>query len=64
MNHYTGASEGDTDENYDTLNTHEDGPIQEEDRLPEERFHQADIASQHMIDTREQQRKEKVGTVR
>ncbi len=38
----------------------EDAPIAEGDCLPEELFHRADIVSQHMIDTREKQRKEKV----
>lgn len=37
-----------------------DGPIGESDLLPEERFHRADMISQHMIDTRERQRQEKV----
>lgn len=35
---------------------------EEEDVLPEERFHRADVISQHMIDTREKQRQEKVST--
>lgn len=36
-----------------------DAPIGEDDVLPEERFHRADIVSQQMMDTREKQRKEK-----
>lgn len=40
----------------------DDAPIGEEDVLPEERFHRADIVSQQMIDTREKQRKEKAST--
>lgn len=40
----------------------QDCPIGEEDNLPEERFHRADVVSQHMIDTREKQRQEKVST--
>lgn len=73
MNQYTGAPEEDDASNdHDTLGqVHDqngrkdpvqDYPIAEEDNLPEERFHRADIVSQHMIDTRERQRKEKVST--
>lgn len=68
VNQYTGAAEGDdADNNHDLLpegvdrnQEEEEGPIGEGESLPEERFHRADIVSQHMIDTREQQRKEKV----
>ncbi|CAM9209313.1 unnamed protein product [Laminaria digitata] len=38
----------------------QDEPIQDRDELPEDRFHQADISSQVMIDTREKQRMEKI----
>ncbi|CAM9412778.1 unnamed protein product [Ectocarpus sp. 12 AP-2014] len=67
VNQYTGAAEGDdADNNHDLLpegvdrNQREEEPIGEGESLPEERFHRADIVSQHMIDTREQQRKEKI----
>ena len=73
VNKYTGIAEEDdagNDHDLDLLgkgtgqdqDTHdrEDAPIAEGHCLPEERFHRADIVSQHMIDTREQQRKEKV----
>lgn len=66
VNQYTGAVEDDdTSDNVDRLDGMQGEPIQEEpiqarDELPEDRFHQADIVSQHMIDTREKQRMEKV----
>eukprot|EP00904_Undaria_pinnatifida_P013093 jgi/Undpi1/8914/HiC_scaffold_25.g11375.m1 len=66
VNQYTGAVEGDgTSDNVDLMDgvqgdpVHEE-PIQDRDELPEDRFHQADIVSQHMIDTREKQRMEKI----
>lgn len=73
VNQYTGAAEGDDASNdHDLLgqgqdhngieDQDQDCPIAEEDSLPEERFHRADIVSQHMIDTREKQRQEKVST--
>lgn len=76
MNQYTGEEEGgDQDSTHDLLGHGQDQfqgqlggkgqeePIGEEDNLPEERFHRADIVSQDMIDTRERQRKEKVGYI-
>ncbi|CAN0353993.1 unnamed protein product, partial [Ectocarpus sp. 8 AP-2014] len=68
VNQYTGAAEGDdADSNHDLLpegvdrnQEKQEEPIGEGESLPEERFHRADIVSQHMIDTREQQRKEKI----
>lgn len=60
MNQYTGAVEDDPSDNIDLLDGLQDEPIQDRDELPEDRFHQADIVSQHMIDTREKQRMEKV----
>ena len=66
VNQYTGAVEGDgTSDNVDLIDGMQGDPVQEEpiqdrDELPEDRFHQADIVSQHMIDTREKQRMEKV----
>lgn len=60
MNQYTGAVEDDGRDNTDLLDGLQDEPIHECDELPEDRFHQADIVSQHMIDTREKQRMEKV----
>lgn len=38
----------------------EDTPYREGDSLPEDRFHKADIISQHAIETRQHQRREKV----
>ncbi|CAM9230130.1 unnamed protein product [Scytosiphon promiscuus] len=75
VNQYTGVAEeegGDHDSTYDRLGKDQDCfqdqakdknqqlPVGEGDDLPEERFHRADIVSQHMIDTRERQRKEKI----
>ena len=60
VNQYTGAVEDDGRDNTDLLDGLQDEPIHECDELPEDRFHQADIVSQHMIDTREKQRMEKV----
>lgn len=79
MNQYTGAAEGeDASKDLDRLgpgqehrhgpeseeDRAQDAPIGEEDVLPEELFHRADIISQQMIDTRETQRKEKASTGR
>ena len=78
MNQYTGAAEGDDaskdldlvgqDQGHPhataTGDGEQDAPIGEEDVLPEERFHRADMVSQQMIDTREKQRKEKASAVR
>lgn len=60
VNQYTGAVEDDPGDTIDLLDGLQDEPIQDRDELPEDRFHQADIVSQHMIDTREKQRTEKV----
>lgn len=60
VNQYTGAVEDDTNDDLDLAQEVGDDPIHDKDKLPEDRFHQADIVSQHMIDTREKQRLEKV----
>ncbi|CAB1107569.1 unnamed protein product [Ectocarpus sp. CCAP 1310/34] len=57
VNQYTGAAEGDdADNNHDVLpegvDRKQEEPIGEGESLPEERFHRADIVSQHMIETR------------
>lgn len=57
---YTGTPEEEDEGENGMHATPMEAPIGEDDRLPEERFHQADMVSQHMIDTREKQRKEKV----
>lgn len=44
----------------DSRSHEEDTPYREGDSLPEDRFHKADIISQHAIDTRQHQRREKV----
>lgn len=61
VNQYTGTAEGGEADDCDLLvPAAEEGPIRDGEELPEERFHRADIISQHMVDTREKQRKEKV----
>lgn len=61
MNQYTGTVEDGGNDNCDLLRHLEEEPIREGEQLPEERFHKADTVSQHMIDSREKQRQEKVG---
>lgn len=55
VNKYTGLPEGDHDEL-----PADERPIQMDEQLPEERFHHADMVSQHMIEAREKERQEKV----
>lgn len=55
VDQYTGAPDGSEDGEPNL-----DGPIRESESLPEDRFHRADMVSQHMIDAREKQRKDKV----
>ncbi|CAM9583386.1 unnamed protein product [Ascophyllum nodosum] len=53
------CDEGDADAD-DNRRDEVETPICEGDELPEDEFHKADIVSQHVIDTRERQRREKI----
>lgn len=58
VNPYTGLPE--SSEARGTPSSWGEDPVREDEELPEDRFHQGDMVSRHMIDSREQQRKEKV----
>lgn len=60
INQYTGTADGNGGDGCRISDDGIKGPFEEEEMFPEERFHRADVVSQHMIDRREEQRNEKV----